>query len=381
MKRYLLSVVIPTYNRYQYLIPAIESLVRINDERLEIVIQDNTADNQEVVDYLEKTHDQRVKYYHIKKHISMTENCENGVENSTGQYVCLLGDDDSICSSMLTAAEYCEKQQVDACMFPFPGFNWPDMTFEAGMTEEPHLFYLFDADGSVSELDSIKILKEAIHSAEGLPRLMPRAYHGMVSRECLNRVKAKCGVFFPGPSPDIANAVAVSLVAKKCVYISDYLLVSGYGYKSARGEGNRKQHYGKISEKPWLPEDTEEKWIEDVPCIFSGETIFAQSLLQALHAMGREDLVAEYNYPCLYALFLGHHRDALGYMLKFCIKKPKRIIWMIKGILIRMKIRKAYFHNPKSGYIYQEQNIHSLNEAQDYTMKLRDSLVRNYIRS
>lgn len=379
MADYLLSVVIPTYNRYEYLIPAIKSMLRITSNKLEIVVQDNTVDNEPIISFLNEVNDERVRYYHIKEHISMTENCEFGVSNSTGKYVCLIGDDDTICESMLNAATYCDENDVEACMFTFPGFNWPDMTFEGGMVEEANLFYTMKVDGLVSKLDSMEILMGAIRSAEGLPRTMPRAYHGLVSRRCLDKVKSKCGWYFPGPSPDIANSAAVSLVANKCVYISDYLMVSGYGYKSARGEGNRKQHYGKISDKPWLPEDVEDKWIEDVPRIFSGETIFAQSLLQSLNAMGRQDLAAEYNYPCLYAMFLAHHRDALGYMLKFCFKKPKRIWWMIKGIIVRSKIRKEYLKNPKERNYIEEQGIKTLEEAQDYTEKLRESLVSEYL--
>lgn len=378
MDEYLLSVVIPTYNRYQYLLPAIDSLRRIKDDRLEIVIQDNTVENGAILQYLNNNQDDRIKYYHISEHISMTENCEQGVANSLGKYVCLIGDDDTVCESMLGATEYCLKHDVDAAMFTFPGFNWPDMTFEAGMAEEPNLFYELKIDGSVSELDAMSILLEAIHSADGLPKKMPRAYHGLVSRKCLDRVKEACGVFFPGPSPDIANSAAVSIVAKKCIYISDYLMVSGYGYNSARGEGNRKQHYGRISEKPWLPKDVEDKWYDDVPKIFSGETIYAQSLLQSLHAMGRHDLAEEYNYPCLYAMFLAHHRDAFGYMISFCLKKPKRILWMLRGIIERFKIRKDILSKPKEGYFCQKQGVQTLEKAQAYTMDIRKDLIIPY---
>lgn len=378
MNEYLVSVVIPTYNRYEYLIPAVQSICRVSSPNLEIVIQDNTVDNTEILDFVNELKDDRVKYFHKSEHVSMSENCELGVQNSTGKYVCLIGDDDSVCEYLVTASKYCYDNRIDACMYPFPGFNWPDMTFEGGVKKEPNLFFMYPADGTVSKLDAFEILSHALKSAEGLPRLMPRAYHGLVSRSCLETVKSKCGCYFPGPSPDIANAVAVSLVAKKVVYLSDYLIISGYGYKSARGQGNRKQHYGRISEKPWLPKDAEDKWNPDIPKIFSGETIFAESLIQALRAMKREDLIKEYNYSALYALFLRHHKDSFGYMIGFCLKKPIRFFMLLKGVFWRLKFRKEILQNRKT--LFKEtQNIQSLFEAQEYTKLLRKEYVKDYV--
>ena len=141
----------------------------------------------------------------------------------------------------------------------------------------------------------------ALKYADGIPEDMPRVYHGLTSRKCLDQIKEKTGSYFPGPSPDMASSLAISLFARKAVYISDYLMVSGYGFKSARGEGNRQAHYGKISEKPWLPKDTEEKWDKEIPGIFSGETIIAESLSRCLRALGREDLLKRYSYGILYA--------------------------------------------------------------------------------
>ena len=376
MKDYIVSVVIPTYNRYEYLIPAIQSMIRISNPNLEIVIQDNSTDNREIVNFLNSIQDDRVKYYYKETHISMSENCELGVTNSTGLYVCLMGDDDTICESLIDAAFYCKEHDVDACMYPFPGFNWPDMTFE-GVKEEANLFYMFPADGTIAEIDSQAILNHAIKSAEGLPRIMPRAYHGLVSRDCLERAKEVCGSYFPGPSPDIANSVAVCLTARKAVYISDYLIVSGYGYNSARGQGNRKQHYGKISEKPWLPNNTEEVWEKDIPKIFSAETIFAESMVKALKAMKRKDLADQYCYSALYALFLRHHKDAGWQMLKFCLKKPKRFIMTASGIFTRLKYRRELLQT-KTAPFKEVSNITSLKEAQEYTSVIRKECVRNY---
>lgn len=49
---YLLSVVIPTKNRYETLIPLIRVLAKWDDADLEIVIEDNSDDNNEFISFL-----------------------------------------------------------------------------------------------------------------------------------------------------------------------------------------------------------------------------------------------------------------------------------------------------------------------------------------
>lgn len=373
--RPLLSVVIPTYNRYQYLVGCLKATTAIKTAEMEIVVHDNTENNEEILPVISALSDPRIKYYHEQKHISVVENSDRGVTLSTGEYVTMIGDDDTICESMMQAARFCKENGIEACMASIPGYNWPDMTFVG--EAEPNLFYLKKADGTVREIDAKAILKNAVHTAEGLPGDMPRIYHGMVSKACLDRIKDRCGTYFPGPSPDMANATAVSLESRKTVFITDYLMVSGYGYKSSRGEGNRKVHFGKISDKPWLPADTEAKWDKNIPRIFSAETIFAQSLINALRRMDQEDLANQYNYGALYAQFLAHHRETSGYMLRFCLTKPYRAVWLIKGIIERQKIRKAYFASNvrnQEKYYLQKADIHTLSEAQEYTNQLREQL-------
>lgn len=373
MSQPLLSVVIPTCNRYQYLKDCIKATLNVGADNLEIIIHDNTQDNAEILSFLQEIHDRRLKYYHVIEHLSLSDNCELAVEKALGKYICMIGDDDTICASMIKATSFCEKNSIDACMSIIPGFNWPDMTFKGN--REPNLFYEEKADGTITTIDSKEVLFQAITSAGGLPGKMPRVYHGVVSRECLNSIKEMAGSFFPGPSPDMANSVAVALSSKKSVFVSDYLMVSGYSYHSARGEGNRKQHYGKLNEKKWLPNDIEKQWLNDIPRIFSGETIYAQSLVQALKKMGRNDLAEKYNYGALYAMFLAHHRDTLGYMIGFCLKKPVRFIWFAKGILRRNKERKEYFRNMKAErYFQQFEDISNLMDAQKYTEELRSGI-------
>jgi len=46
-----LSIVIPTKDRYDYLESLIELISGFESDEIEIVIQDNTYDNREIIDY------------------------------------------------------------------------------------------------------------------------------------------------------------------------------------------------------------------------------------------------------------------------------------------------------------------------------------------
>ena len=263
----IVSIVIPTYERYKYLYECVEATRSIASEEMEIVIQDNTSDNKDFADYIGKISDSRVKYYHKREHVSVVENCDMGIAHATGEYVCMIGDDDTVCVNIIKAAHYLKENNIEACGFPFPGFYWPDMNWRPNEKIQ-NMFFTDEADGGVVILDPrYEIKDKACKGALGAN--MVRVYHGLVAKACLDRIYKKVGTYCPGPSPDMANAVAVCLEAKKAVILKDYLMVSGYGNASARGQSRRNEHLGKIEEMPWLPKDTRENWDKDTPPIFS----------------------------------------------------------------------------------------------------------------
>lgn len=372
----LVSVVIPTYNRYEYLKGAISTFQNVKGQSIEFVIQDNTEDNREILEYLKNFDDGRIKYFHKAEHVSVVENSDMAVDHSNGEYVIFIGDDDTVCSSIIDAARFCKAHDIDTCIFELPGFNWPDMEFK-GREKQSNLFLIKKATGTARILNQEDQVQFALRYADGIPEYMPRLYHGLTSRRCLNRIKEKTGSYFPGPSPDMASSMAISLVAEKAAFISDYTMVSGYGYKSARGEGNRQAHYGKISEKPWLPRDTEEKWDREIPKIFSGETIIAQSLSQCLKRMGREDLLRKYSYGILYAVFFARHAGARRYMISFLLRKPTRLVKFLFGLFKRKNYIRMY-QRTHTGKNYKEfDGVGTLLEAQQIVDNER-SAIKDY---
>ena len=52
--RKLLSIVVPTKDRYKYLKYLIELIASFNSDEVELVIQDNSEDNKEILDFLKE---------------------------------------------------------------------------------------------------------------------------------------------------------------------------------------------------------------------------------------------------------------------------------------------------------------------------------------
>ena len=63
---YLLSIVVPTKDRYFYLKHLIELIKSFNSDDIELIIQDNTSNNTEIINYLDNLDFPHLKYYYTK---------------------------------------------------------------------------------------------------------------------------------------------------------------------------------------------------------------------------------------------------------------------------------------------------------------------------
>ena len=79
----LLSIIIATKNRVPYCISAIESILSINSDDIELVIQDNT-DHLELKEYIEsKIIDKRLIYQYTPPPFSSIDNFNSAIELAT----------------------------------------------------------------------------------------------------------------------------------------------------------------------------------------------------------------------------------------------------------------------------------------------------------
>ena len=89
----LVSILIPTYNRPEYLRRAVESCLAQTYPNFEIVITDNST-NDDSAKMLSKFTDPRIRYYKNEGNIGAVNSSNRAVELSQGKYVKFLMDDD-----------------------------------------------------------------------------------------------------------------------------------------------------------------------------------------------------------------------------------------------------------------------------------------------
>lgn len=333
----LLSIVIPTYNRYKYLEGCLRATCSIESNQMEVIIQDNTADNSLIFPIMNSINDSRIKYFHKEDRVTVSENCDIGVSHATGKYICLLGDDDTICSNIIDLVKEMDNRNIDTCVFGICTYHWPDL-----IDQLPNLncFETIKRKWEIHYVNSMDILKSGLKQAFQSITEFPRVYHAIASRKIMNKIKNKAGTYFPGPSPDMANAIGCTLYSKVHIRTDIPVMISGYGGVSTGGMGRKRQHKGSLTDKPWLPKNILDIWDKKIPQLWMGDTIWPASAVTALKALSREDLIKELNYGVIYGETLIHERSSLKDImpcqvsfLEFCTMWKHIIARILKKVI------------------------------------------------
>lgn len=334
----LLSIILPTKNRYIYLTNLLEVFNEFKSDDFEVVIQDNSDDNSDFKAFIQKINNPKFKYFYQQGQLSMNENSDLAIINTSGKYICFIGDDDGVIPEIMEFVKWMNENNIESALTNRPGYYWPDIVHKV------HNFsgtmYYFKFDKKINKLYPEKELMKCVKHGGTSLELMPRVYHGIVIKEALMKIYKQCGSCFPGPSPDMANAVSLSTVIKNHVYYNYPLIISGAGYKSTGGAGARKMHTGKLEDIPHLPKNTAKDWEPTIPKIWTGQTIWAEAAIKALRVTKNERLIEKFNFTFLYASFLAFHFDIRNYAsehIKGLFKKSKILYYIFIITLIRGK--------------------------------------------
>ena len=368
MGKPLLSVVVPTKDRYKYLKHLIQLIQSYESDEWEIVVQDNTDDNTEIVEFLKELNYPGCKYFHEKGQLPMTTNADKAILHSEGEYVCFLGDDDGVCSN---AVEYCklmEEKGYEAMRSNLGNYYWPDAISKydgaQGRLRNPVV------SKTNTTLKCEDVLMDVVNRGFIDRGNLPSVYHGIASRNALNRIYEKCGTFFPGQSPDISNGIAMALIMDRFLMVDD--IVTIYGVSKFHGGatiGNFRR-YPQIKDMVWFRPGAEELWDKRLPKIAVGSIIWAESSIETLKNMGREDIVNKIDFETIYKFFVVYHYPVrkLAYPMtknpftlriyaqwNYAIRVFKALLRVVKG---KLKINKE-----GQKVIYNIDNIESAVEV------------------
>lgn len=386
----ILSIVIATRNRVIYCINTIETILKFQDKDFELVIQDN-SDNFELYEFIStKVADKRLKYYYVPTPLSFTDNFNEGIEKAKGEYVCSIGDDDVINHEIFELVRWASSMDIEAIV---PQLNvlyrWPS----SGIIFKPN-----EVDNGILEISKITGRLYLYKTKKEIERLiqnggqsylqfnLAKLYHGIVRKECLDKIKAATGKYFGGLSPDIYISVALTLFVDRILKLDYPLTISGMCNKSGSADSVTGKHTGKLEDAPHLKGHDQYSWAKQVPKFYSVETIWADSAIAALTDLDRYDLVQKFNNVTLTVLLLKGHRDYSKIILKhyFDYMSTNKTSKLYSLVLLILKFLEIQFFKYLSGIIrrisnnkatYKSfENINNISQAEE---KLTSYLAEN----
>lgn len=308
MEKYnkLLSIIIPTKNRYECLIPVVIALLKhIKNDNLELIIQDNSDDNKKGLYFFDNFEDQRVKYSYHKESLSIQDNTIFAIDQASGKYLIFIGDDDLVSPHIYKFVEFLDKKSIECLVFNSAYYWWNSVSFEKEnkFHRKNALWVPINQSLELVERSAHVELEIMLQSGSGIFLRLPKFYHGIVRRDVLEQIKDITGTYLPGSSPDIAFSTALSLVLERYYYVNFPLSVFGASRNSGGGMTVRKEHHGKIEDQKFLPKNIVENWNKYIPKIWSEKTIYAQSVTEVLKTFKSKK---QFNYIAFYATMLAY---------------------------------------------------------------------------
>jgi hypothetical protein len=225
------------------------------------------------------------------------ENFNESIKISTGEYICLIGDDDSINPEIINAAEFLKLQNIDCLAVKnVVNYIWPDSFKPNKKYNDLSSSKLFISNfvGDVYLTNAIVGLENYVKNGclNYLNYNLPKLYHGIVRKTCLDEIKNLTGSYFSGLSPDISISISLSCIIKH-FFVTDYpLTIPGIcGESASVVEGLIKNHSKKLDDAPHLKNTKNYQWSELVPRVYTIQTIWADSAIASMRFMKRDDLI------------------------------------------------------------------------------------------
>ncbi|MBR0778028.1 glycosyltransferase [Bradyrhizobium diazoefficiens] len=257
----LLSVIVPTLNRPDTLLYALETMARQPPEAdCEFIVQNNGG-NPRVAEMVAGLDDKRFRYFASDAVLTMSDNWEVALSHASGEYITFIGDDDGLMPyACATAAEMLAERKIDLLSWSAFSYYWPsyhNAAFRNRLLAEIDLASSAERVSSRSEL-------ARVYGFQAQYARLPMIYNSFVHRRVVERMRAIAGRYFVGASPDVASGIANAALTDSFVRLSRPLGIAGFsGHSTGHAmffemadllaSPTRPRDFGVIESEPQLP--------------------------------------------------------------------------------------------------------------------------------
>lgn len=349
----LLSIIIPTKNRHYTAVFAVQSVLNIKSDQIEVIVQDCSDDNtlQSILTKAFGT-DKRVKYFHSGSNlISLTQNWNLAIANTSGRYIVGIGDDDAVLPYCIEMANWMSENDFDAVLGPIITYIWKDAYIRS--FSNSRLTHSTNYSGNIFRVElQQEFIKKSLLCGFGYTEGLPNIYHGIVKRSLFEDNKLACGHYLDGTSFDVYNSIMLPAYAKSFYYVDYPLTIRGVSGKSNANRIVSKKFQAHFNEFKNLH-------IPDIlPRTLNAEVSIGESTIVALQDTRRSDLISQLCFAIVFGKcaaidlfnayrFYKHYRsirnqynstaDFFKYFITFLVERIKAPIYnIILKLLFKM---------------------------------------------
>ena len=228
------SVLLPTRNRLDLLSYAIETVTRQDYADWEIIVSDNFS-GEDIAGYVRSLNDPRIKYFRTDKFVPVTDNWNNALNKSNGDYVIMLGDDDCLMQGYFsTLSKVIEEHDApdliytSAYLYAYPGVM---SGFPEGFLRSYSSRKIFQSAPQPFWLEKSKAVELVKHSMNFKAAFDYNMQFSLVSRKLICAME-KHGSFYQSPYPDYYASNAMMLKAERILVVPRPLVTIGISPKS-----------------------------------------------------------------------------------------------------------------------------------------------------
>lgn len=229
-----ISILLPTRNRLEYLRFAVESVRRQAYADWEIVVSDNFSED-DIVGYVRSLNEPRVVYHRTRDFISVTDNWNNALEKSSGDYIIMLGDDDALLSGCLARLDHwiAEYNHPDLIYLGGLVYSYPNIvptSPESYVQLHSYGYFIRGASSPfwLEDDEALALVKATMNFKVAIDYNMQ---FSVISRMMIKKM-SQSGPFFRSPFPDYYATNILLLEAKRRLMVPTPLVAVGVTPKS-----------------------------------------------------------------------------------------------------------------------------------------------------